>query len=237
MANIEIAVWDTITIAWNKVLGAKKSFWAAFGVIFLIGLGLGILQGIAKVISPALGLLFQLITNIVTYLLQVGILYMGILRATDNPISYKEIFFAFDFDHIWKLIGVYILQMIVFIPVIILIIVASVLSSESEPQTFSLFLAALLYLTAIILGIYLLMRIMLGIAFVITKDANPWEAIKMSFQATDGNVINLIGIFLLQIAIVLISVIPIGIGLIWTLPFSTICYGVIYKTLLTNVEK
>lgn len=236
MMRVEINIWDTITAAWHKVYGVKASFWTAFGLVFLIGLGLGIFEGIAKAISPGLSVIIQLITNVITYLLQVGILYMGIMCALDKPITYKQIFFAFDFDHIWKLIGVYILQMIIFAPAIIALIVGGILASEANPQTTSLVLAAILFIGGIVLMVYLLMRIMLGISFVIMHNANPLDAIKMSFRATNGNVINLVCIFLLQIGIVLISVIPLGIGLIWTLPFSTICFGVIYKMLLPNAE-
>jgi hypothetical protein len=234
----QIPVWNTITTAWEKTYGIKKTFWAAIGLIILIGAGLGILQGIAKTISPGLETFTRLISNIITYFLQVGLLYMGIQRALDAPVTYKQLFFAFDTDHILKLFGVYLLQIVIFIPVIILVIIASVFAGDSSPLpgTGGLFLAALLFLVALILGVYLIIRVMLGIAFVVAKDAGPWNAIKMSFQATQDNVLNLFGISLLQMLIVLISILPLLIGLIWTLPFSAICYGVIYKSLLGNVR-
>ena len=41
----------------------------------------------------------------------------------------------------------------------------------------------------------------------------------------------LIGIYIIQFCIVIISMIPLGIGLIWTLPFILILYGTVYKRL------
>ena len=39
---------ETLATAWHKVKGAKGSVWAALGIIFLIGFGLGLIQCVIK---------------------------------------------------------------------------------------------------------------------------------------------------------------------------------------------
>src|SRR5205085_143591 len=78
---------------------------------------------------------------------------------------------------------------------------------------------------------YLLVRLMLSIAFVLEQNVNPWRAIVLSFHATRCNFWRLFGWYIAIWIIMMISIIPLGIGLIWTLPLIYISYGMIYKTL------
>ena len=90
-------------------------------------------------------------------------------------------------------------------------------------------------LGAIILTFYLAMRLYLAKGIVLDQQVGPWAAIKKSFRATKYNVWRLIGLTLLNAIILLVSVIPLGIGLIWSLPYLFINYGMVYRRLV--IEK
>lgn len=226
-----IPVWDTITTAWEKVHGAKKTFSASILLLILIMFGVGIVEGILKVV-PGLSAIIRILGNTIAYLINVSLIYIGIKRAQDFPINYKMMFHAFHKDVFLRIAGLYILQaLILAIPVALAAAGHGLLAAGSI--TFTL-LGILLLLTSFIASIVLFIRIGLSVGFVMDQQFNPWHAIKSSFAATRGNFWNLAGLFLLQSLIVMASAIPLGIGLIWTIPLCLITYGVMYQRLRQN---
>jgi uncharacterized membrane protein len=176
-------------------------------------------------ISPVLSALVTLIAQIVQFLLQIGLIYMGLECAEDLPISYRQLFHALNWQVAAKVILVYVWQFIIFLPPIIVVLLATLL-----PNSVS-FLRFLLFLIAFIAMLIIFFRLILAIGFVLKNDVTAWQAIKLSFHATRGNFWRLLALYIAEVMFVLISMIPLGIGLIWTIPFLIICYGVLYKTL------
>lgn len=225
-----LPVWDTINSAWTKVSGSKSTFWGAIGIVAAIMFGIGILEGMTEKWWAIAGLL-QIIGNVVGYFLQLGLVYIGITRAKDIPINYQMVFNTFDLQLALRVIGLYILQTLLFIiPVavggagVFIYAMGGIMGA----------LGAILVVVSIIGSIVLAIRLSLAIAFVLDAASAPLEAIKKSLSATDNNFWSLLGIYLLQFIILIVSMIPAGIGLIWSLPLVLICYGLIYKQLRVN---
>lgn len=228
----QLPIWGTINSAWEKIYGAKKTFWAAIGILFVIMFLIGFLEGITESLTVA-SRAFKIIGNVVGYFLQLGLIYIGIKRAADMPINYKMLFAIFHLDYILRLVGLYILQTLIFIaPALIggLGIFLFVLGN-----TASMVLGALICLISFVAFVILAIRLSMSMAYVLDMKSSPLAAIKDSFAATRENFWNLLGIFLLQVLIILISIIPLGIGLIWSIPLTFTCYGLIYKQLKVNV--
>jgi hypothetical protein len=224
-----LPVGETIGIAWDKVKGTKGSVWAAILMTSLIMLGLGFFDWVIRVIAPPIEPFFRIIVQVIGFLLQMGIMYIGIRRAQDLPITYRMMFRTFEGSIAIRVIGVYILQIIIFIIPVALIIFSAVLVGRSGAHV-----AILLGIFGFVLTIFLCVRMMLSMAFVLDKGTNPWPAISQSFASTKNNFWRLVAIFLAQSIIIIISAIPIFIGLIWTLPFAYILYGLVYKNLSLN---
>lgn len=233
-----IPVWETIGKAWDKIKGTKGSVWGAIGLIILIMLGLIICGSIIQGIFPFLKSLVGLILQLVNFLFEMGLLYIGIKRAFDLPISYRLVFRSFETPVALRVIGLYILQILIFIPFTLLFFIPLIVQSVFD-YPFSSAPIVLLYLVCYVIGIigviYFVIRLLVAMAFVLDKLSNPWEAIVKSFEATRGNFWNLLFLTIIEILILMISAIPLGIGLIWTLPFALILYGIIYKELSVNV--
>lgn len=229
MANntYKLPVIDSISTSWSKVSGFKGSVWAAFGIILLTILGLGIIQSILSNISIILGVLASLLVNIIAMLLQIGLQYLGLERAADKPVTYRLIFKTLDFSLGFKIICVLFLQTLI---MIIPTVLAGVLIAI---QMNGLGIAIEVIATSVI--IYITLCLHLATAFVLDKNAGAIEAIKLSFRATRGNILRLIGFWLLMLCIFLISILPLGIGLIWTLPMAFAGYGIVYKRLSSNI--
>lgn len=227
-----LPVWETISIAWEKVKGTKASIWAALILIFLIIGGLAILSVTAKHFLPSLSVAIDIITQVISFLLQMGMLYIGIQRAFDLPVSYTQMFRALQPAIAIRLIGVYLLETLLLIP--FMAISFGGYGILVYTQSSSIIISAILMFIGFIGIFYLAFRLSLCIAFVLDKGSNPWQAIKQSYASTRSNIWRIVAVLIIETIILIISVIPLGIGLIWSLPFAAILYGVVYKNLMLN---
>ncbi|EKD70733.1 MAG: hypothetical protein ACD_46C00426G0004 [uncultured bacterium] len=240
MANTtyQLPVWETITTAWQKVHGSKSVFWGAFGLMFAIVIGLGIAKKIIQTLIPIPGIdtLMKFFLQAIAYLLQIGMLYIGIKRAADLLIEYRQIFRPFQANIIIQIFLLYILQILIYLPMVLLLLSIGMIFTLLSTIGLG-FLSILFFILAGLLIVYISIRIVLAPAFILDQSQNAWGAIKHSFYATRKNFWQLFAIYLIEFIIITISAIPFGIGLIWSLPFSLICYGLIYKNLQVNVSQ
>src|SRR3990167_3668367 len=112
-----LPVLETISEAWQKTYGAKGTFVIAIIILVAIILVFEIILYIILYSVPenmaATYHLINLIYTIVTLLLQTGIIYIGLKRAFDLPISYSMIFRAFETNLAFRIIIATFLQMLI----------------------------------------------------------------------------------------------------------------------------
>lgn len=229
---------ETLATAWHKVKGSKKPFWQALTLIILVKFSFMLLTFVS-IPMPLINSLVILIDQFVSLLFAAGLINLGIQRAFDLPMSYDQVFKPFQFNTFIRIIGLMILEMvIIFIPIFLLIIFTLMMSTmfATLESSIAKFFVALPYVVITLIVIYLTFRMILGLAFVLQKNVGPWQAIKMSFQATRENVWRIFLLFILQQIIVIISAVPFGVGLIWAIPFMYILFGTIYKNLHFNLR-
>jgi hypothetical protein len=233
MTLYRLPIKETLDSAWAKTYGAKSTIWIAIAIIVLIVLGLTLISTIIFSLLPQTAIptatsVANIIGNIFVFLLSLGIIYIGIRRTQDMPISYIDVFKAFEGPILVKVLGVYLIQvMIIAIPIAIAVGICFLLGTNN-------FISAVLFTLAGITMAYLTVRMLLAMAFVLDKNFHPLDAIKSSFQSTHGNFWRIFFMYLLVEIIIVISAIPLGIGLIWTLPFSCIVYATLYRNLSLN---
>lgn len=230
-----LPVAETIGIAWNKTQGSKGSIWAAFGLLLLFSFAFGVAAAIGKSISPGLENFVNFIAQIVNFLLEMGLMYIGIRHAAGQPISYTMMFYPFSAPRIAiRLICVYILICLCMLPFILLgIIPTALLLGSASPATY-VFLS-LCYIAVAVGIVFITFRLFLSVAFVLDQNQGAWASIKLSYQTTRSNVWRLLALMIIQICIFIISLIPLLLGLIWTIPFMYVLYGVIYKRLTQRI--
>lgn len=229
----KLPVMDTIKLAWSKVYGAKGSIWAGFGIVFVIMFCLGLIDGVFQYawpnIEPAVGFVVQ----VVGFLLQMGLVYLGIRRAQDAPINYRLIFRSFESRITIRIIGLYIMQVLILIIPMIFIIVGIVINT-ADSSSGTLAISILLFILGGVAVLILAVRMMLSMGYVLDRAAGPIEALKLSFAASKSNFWRMLGVTIIETLIIIVSAIPLGIGLIWTLPFGLIVYGVMFNLLTVN---
>jgi hypothetical protein len=237
-----LPIWKTISLAWKKTKGVKRSIWAAFLLAFLILVIISLCFGMLAImfveqatkVEHPLKIVLGSIAQLITFLFQMGLLFLGIKRAFDLPVSYRTVFNTFKFMTAVKLIGYFLLQLaimiLIFVPFLLLSMLLNLLTSDISKDFFS----SIILIASSLASLYVLVRMYLSAGFIVDKNVGPLQAIKLSFLSTRSNFLRMLIVAIIEMFIVLISMVPFGIGLIWTIPFTFICYGVVYQTLLVN---
>lgn len=78
---------------------------------------------------------------------------------------------------------------------------------------------------------YMWIKIQFFPYFIILNEMGPIDALKKSYEVTEGHSVSLILFIITLMMINLIGIIPFGMGLLFTIPFSFVATGVMFTTL------
>jgi hypothetical protein len=207
--------WDRTQGCKGLILGGAILFGLAlYTVAFVIGLAVSVL-GFAGVIGlhglGTTGTLFAVLaTQLVVTLLScalsfpllAGILTVAIRRAADQPVSFGDLFTHFDR-----------------------------LGALFLTATLMMLLTYLGFLLFVIPGLYLSIAWLLAIPLVAERGLSPWRALETSRRAISQHWFKVFGLYSLICLLLAIGTLPLGIGLIWTLPLAALAFGVLYRTI------
>jgi hypothetical protein len=197
--------------AWERTKGAKGVIWKGSAVMYLsifalIGIGELIFPGAedSTGVATAVGAtIFQAAVDFLSVLFTAGLLYIGVRRAVDDPIEWRMVFEGFATS--W-----------------VRILIATVLQS---------ILITIGFLLLIIPGIYLSVGYCMTLPLIVVKGMSSWEAMEASRKAVHKIWWKVFGLMLVMGGVIFLSVLPLGIGLIWTWPMFIILAGVVYRHL------
>ena len=207
-ADYDFSIGAVLSEAWEKTSGLKGSFWAAGAIFFVavlilgavLGGGSALLSGQGDAGGVLMGLFVQLVIMAVMYPFMAGIVMLGIERSVDLPLSYKNVFSYFSYT--LPLLGVAVLMSL---------------------------LVTIGFILLIIPGIYLSLAYMFAVPLVVEKNLGIWDAMETSRKAVTRHWFKFFFLFLIMGVLVMISVIPFGIGLIWTYPMMVVMMGIMYR--------
>lgn len=229
-SNPTFVALDTVKAAWRKVKGAKTIFLTALTLLMLTQILLAMLNhhlypgaSSSELTGPNL---LRILVKIVTTIVSWSLIYMGIQRALNLPITQSMIRYAFNLEIIGKMVALYIVQSLLFLPLVVLCIWPFLLDGNASD-----ILVIASYLIAALLAIYIILRLYLTVALVLAEKMGPITAIKVSFQLTKTHTVQLLLLTIINLLILGISIIPFGIGLIWSIPYIFINAGEVYKKL------
>lgn len=219
--DFEFSISSIIKESWERTKGNKGTIWLALILYFVVA---GITTIVLKYAFGMVGyplptepsfsvdyLGLSLISSILQYIIvgpiAIGLIMLGIKISTDQPNEPTDIFNYFPY--VWKLLATYVVMYA-------LIIVG-----------FCLF---------ILPGIYLMIAYYLALPLVVEKDMNVWQALEASRKAVTHVWFRVFGLFIVLVLILMVSALPLLIGLVWTLPLFVLSYGVVYRNIF-GVEK
>ncbi len=204
----DFSVGELIKEAWKKTKGAKGSLWGAlifmYGILFsLSAVGIGVLQLTDPTFDPnaliGINAGLQLVITWLSVLFSGGIMLIGVRRALEQELSWKMVFAGFS--KVFSITISIILQTI---------------------------LIGLGFLLLVLPGIYLTIGYALTLPLIIDKGLGPWEAMEASRKAIHKKWWTVLGLYLVMMLLYTVSAIPLGLGLIWTIPMTFVLIGVLY---------
>ncbi|MGB6018161.1 MAG: hypothetical protein WBF77_01050 [Sulfurimonadaceae bacterium] len=209
--DYNFSVGEILSEAWEKVAGAKlKIVGAMFIYIVIASLTTGVISLFldAKPYYDAGDTVRGVITDMVvgwiaspiTIPLSVGLLLLGYARANDEELRIETIFNYYVL--VWPLFFA------------------------------SIFITILTYIGFALLvlpGIYLSIAYSFTLPLMVDKKLDIWGAMEVSRQAVTKHWFTIFGVNISLVLLTVLSAIPMGIGLIWTVPLLMIAQGVMYR--------
>ena len=193
-------IGEVMREAWGLTRGMKASFWGAAVIVYAVIFVLAFLGSAVAGKHLVLSVLWNILFGAMMPVLIVGILMMGVRRAAGLPISFATAFSCIDRAAPLFLAGL-----------------------------LSTFLTYLGLLLLIIPGIYLSIGYMMTYPLIADRRLGPWEALETSRKAITRRWFQFFGLLIVVGLLVALSALPLGIGLIWTAPWSINVIGVVYR--------
>ena len=232
---MEFSKREIITSSWNIMKPHLSLLILAILFIFGLNLLLSALQEEILGDIKAQSILF----TIAAYLFQMG-LNLGMLRISLNIINNKEVNFSQLFGSFDVLIP-YILATIVLITILfiaaspgiilLLVSVSADWDSLEAPDDWSVIIPIILIF---IPSVYISVRLQFYNYFLLEEESGIIESIKRSAEISKGYVGELFLLGAVLSIIILVSIIPLGLGLLISIPLSTMATSYVYLKLKTT---
>lgn len=205
------------TDAWTKLPGHKATAWKAVLLFVVVEVLLGLLLwgcgGIPMYFSReaqahASGLVGPLFLTLILLPMLAGFWFVGVAIARGER---PDLFSVFGwYDETFKLLLVVIL---------------------------SYLLVAVGTIFFVIPGVYLLVSYQLAIPLAVDRQLGPWEAMETSRRIIGPHWFRVAGLDIVATALLLCSVLLLGIPLIWVVPGLLVVWGLFYDTLAGTREE
>lgn len=212
----DFTVGELLKEAWQKTKGVKAPILGGtiFMYLFLFAISLGGWYGLQEMSDQTdpnstmgVNIGLQALTSWFSGIFTAGLMLMGIRRALEQRVSWKMVFAGFSKA--------------------LTITIALVLQ---------LILITIGFVLLVLPGIYLSVGYALTLPLILEKDLGPWEALEASRKAIHKKWWTVFGLYLVMMLLISISTIPLGLGLIWTLPMFFVLIGILYVRLFGSDE-
>lgn len=200
-------IGDVMREAWGMTSGMKGAFWGGALLLYLGYMAIAVVGAMLFKSSQALSMVFNIILGAIAPVLFLGIVSMGLRRAAGMRVSFETAFGSFG---------------------------------RAVPAFIAGLLTTLLtYLGLILLiipGIYLAIGYCMTMPLIVDRNLSPWQALETSRKAVTKRWFQFFGLLFVVGLLVLVSALPLGIGLIWSLPWAINVVGVVYRRVFGVVQ-
>lgn len=200
-------IGDVFKEAWQLTSGYKATIWGAMLIYIAISIAVSLPFEFIGKDSLVIMFISQIVIGLVTYPLYAGITMLGIKRSVGAATNAFMVF-----DYYSKIIPIFLLYVVM----IILIMIGFVL--------------------LIIPGIYLAVAYSLAIPLMVEKNMGIWEALETSRKTVSKCWFRMFGLYIAIMVVLILAILPLGIGLIWALPLVNLVMGVVYRNLFSVGE-
>lgn len=230
-ANYDFSIADVLKEGWEKVGGFKGTIWAAIGIYILARILVQVVLGIVK-LGIGKGIIFFLLNIIgffITYPILIGIFMISLKRSVNLPV--KATMVLNYYSSFWPIIGVSISMVV--LGGLPMFFGVGFLAMSSHSHSLLLFILGLLLFGA---GIYLMISYSFVLPLIVEKKLGIWTTLEASRKAVTQHWFKIFFTWVLMTLILIISILPLFIGLIWSYPFVCAVRGIFYR-ILFGVEE
>lgn len=202
MTDTQFPMTESVAWGWN-------SFWANFAFfagLWIVIIGLECIVELVPYLAFQDNVMAELLTSVVSALVS-SVLEMGVIVVTLKFYDGERAEFSDLFSQIHK---------------VFYYLVASIIYGV-------MVLIGLVFL--IVPGVYLGVRFYFYGFFVVEEDCGPIEALARSSEITQGNIMNLFIWGLLIIGLNILGLLALGVGILLTIPISSLAVAMIYRHL------
>jgi hypothetical protein len=193
---------ELLSAGYHASQGFKGTVWIAIGIITTISIIVGIITEILG-FNQATEFLAEVIGALVIQPLNAGMMMLGVLYTAGKTVRPQQVL-----DYYERALKIVLLQIGVTI-------------------------CCLLGLLVFILpGFYLLVGFSLAKALMLKYDLGIRGSMRLSLKIVHHRWFTFFGLYLAMGLILIVSAIPLGIGLIWTIPMMVCVYGKLFNTVL-----
>lgn len=218
------SIADTIKTAWNII---KRNFitiiiYSALAVVLLV-----VIQGVNFIFNATEDLALQVMLFFLLLLMQ-GYTTLGLYKLIFTLIDSE--FYEFEFSQIIpkiRMVLSYIAISLVFAFIVTTFNFFVIDNLDDYPAT-----QTLVKFVGVVVLLYLALRYMFCVCFIVDEDSGPFESLGQSFAITRGNLTKIILILLISIALIALGFIALVIGIILTYPLVNIILVVTYRKLV-----
>lgn len=207
-ANPNWNISSVLNEAWQLISGFKATLWGA--VLIYIGILFAVslpFEFLGKE-SVVMIIASQIVIALVTYPLSAGMTMLGIKRSVGEPANAFMIF-----DYYSKTLSLFLLYVVM----LILIAIGLVL--------------------LVLPGIYLMVAYSMAMPLMVEKNMGIWEALETSRKRINKCWFEMLVLYIVVILIFIVAMLPLGIGLIWAVPFTIVLMAVVYRSLFGVGQK
>lgn len=206
----DFSITGVLKEGFNRTDGVKLTFFGAFFIYVIISVIVSVLLGFIFTQKESFlnELASSMVEMIITLPVLVGMMMLGLKKARDEDFTLSDIFNYFN----------------MFLPIVLAYLL----------MTSLIFVG---FLLLVIPGIYLTISYAFVYPLIVDKGLGIWEAMELSRKTVTKQWFKFFGLSFLGGIIVIISVIPLGIGLLWTVPMIYITYGLLYHHLFDEEDE
>jgi uncharacterized membrane protein len=200
-------IGDVMREAWAMTSGMKGAFWGGAILLYLAYLAATFVGARIFRVSPGLGIVYHAALAAIAPVLFLGLVGIGVRRAAGLRVAFETAFRSFDRA----------------IPAIIAGVLTTVLT----------YLGILLL---ILPGIYLSISYCMVMPLIADRDMSAWRAMETSRRTVSKRWFDFFGLLFLMGLVIFASMLPLGLGLIWSLPWAINVIGVVYRRVFGVVQ-
>ena len=208
----QLAIGATMGEAWERTNGSKAIIFGGFLLTYVVLLALQYLVGLVVPMTPedgtfdvttfATGWLASLAVTFLSYPMFAGVFLAGARHAAGLPIRFEELFSQYQRLPTFMLVSV--LQVV---------------------------LITLGFVLLVLPGLYLSVAYVLAFPLIADRGMGAWEAMETSRKLVTKHWFTVFFLLLLVGVLTGLSAIFLLIPLVWTLPWTILCMGIIYRNL------